>query len=130
MRTILLALALIVGACTVPGSQVEDLPGLAGTYVANGIDPLGVEYSGTVIISEGADPGEYAITWLITGAVQEGFGRLAGDRFTVEWTTRHGGRGDSSGTATYEVGPGGALIGERTVDGLAGFGTEEIYPRG
>jgi len=131
MRLALIAsMILAIGACTLPGSQVEDLPGLAGTYVANGVDPLGVEYSGTVIITNGIDAGEYLVTWLVTGAVQEGVGRLAGNRFTVEWTTTHGGRGDSRGTANYVLGPDGSLIGERTVVGLDGSGTEEIYPRG
>ncbi len=121
---------LAVAACSLPGSQVEDLPGLAGTYVVNGVDPLGVEYSGTVIITTATDPGEFMITWLVTGSIQEGVGRLAGDRFTVEWSTTDGGRGDSAGTAGYIVGPDGVLRGERLVDGVDGAGTEEIFPRG
>lgn len=130
MRTAALVTLLMISACTMPGSQVEDLPGLAGTYVVNGIDPLGVEYSGTVIIASTTDPGEFTISWLVTGSLQEGVGRLAGDRFTVEWKTSEGGRGDSVGTATYTVGPDGVLRGERRVDGVDGAGTEEIFPRG
>ena len=127
-RFLLLMLALT--ACTLPGSQVEDGPGLEGTYVVNGVDPLGTEYSGTVVITEGSGVDRFEISWLITGAILEGTGVRAGDELVVEWRTREGPRGDSSGTALYRIGEDGILVGERLVDGLDAVGTEEIFPSG
>ena len=124
------SLTFVAAGCAFPGDSIVDGEGIVGVYTVNGIDPTGVEYSGTVIIASAVDAGEYLVTWLVTGGVQEGVGRLVGNRFTVDWTTTNGGRGGSRGSATYVLEPDGALIGERTVVGLAGSGTEEIYPRG
>jgi hypothetical protein len=129
-RQLLACLALVLVGCTTPGSQVDDGPGLLGTYVVNGVDPLGVEYSGTVVISTGDSVGEYDISWLITGAILEGTGTLFGDLFRVNWQTVEGPRGGSRGSATYTVNADGTLVGERTVEGLDGIGTEEIFPSG
>lgn len=116
-----------IAMCGLPGDTIDDGPGIAGTYVVNGVDPLGVEYSGTVTIAE-ADGGDYLIEWIVTGTIQRGTGRLVGDRFSVAWTTVTGGRGDSSGTAEYIVGDDGVMRGTRLVDGIDEAGTEEIYP--
>lgn len=116
-----------VAMCGLPGDSLEDAEGIVGTYVVNGTDPTGVEYSGTVTIRD-ADGGGYTVQWIVTGAIQEGTGALAGDRFTVDWRTVSGGRGDSGGTAEYTVGDDGILRGTRTVDGAEGTGTEEIFP--
>lgn len=116
--------------CGVPGDSLEDGAGIAGTYVVNGVDPVGIEYSGTVTIRP-VDPGAadtYDIQWLVTGAILHGTGRLRGDRLTVDWETVTSPRGTSSGTAEYEVGADGVLRGERSIDGADGVGTEEIFP--
>lgn len=118
-----------LGACAFPGESLEDGEGIVGTYVVNGVDPLGAEYSGTVIIAEGDEPGVYTVQWLITDTIQEGVGRLSGDELTVEWSTlAAAGRGDASGTATLTVGDDGVLRGTRTVEGVDEVGTEEIFP--
>ncbi|HEY5684557.1 MAG TPA: hypothetical protein VIY70_04210 [Acidimicrobiia bacterium] len=131
MRLIaIVPLALAVAACSLPGSQVDDGPGIVGTYVVNGVDPLGVEYSGTVVISEGDAVSEFVMTWLVTGAIHEGTGILVGEELRVEWVTVQGPRGDSTGAAVYTLGEDGTLVGTRTVDGLEGAGTEEIFPSG
>jgi hypothetical protein len=126
---VLLVLSLILAACSTPGAQVSQGEGLNGTYVVNGVDPVGIEYGGTVIIEE-SNTGEVTMQWLVTGAILEGTGRLLGDRLEVEWTTIEAPRGDASGTATYTVEDDGRLIGTRTIDGVAGEGTEEIFPQG
>ena len=121
-------LAVGVGRCVVvPGDGLEDGEGIAGTYVVNGVDPLEVEYSGTVTIVR-EDDGRYTITWIVTGTVQEGVGELVGDRLAVEWRSLTSPRGESTGTAVYEVGDDGVLRGTRTVDGVDEIGTEEIFP--
>ena len=112
--------------CGLPGDSLVDGEGIVGTYVVNGIDPSGVEYSGTVTIAE-ADAG-YEIQWIVTGAVQLGQGQLIGDTLDVEWASVTDPRGDVSGTATYVVGADGVLRGERITNGVDGVGTEEIFP--
>ena len=112
--------------CGLPGDGLDDGEGIVGTYVVNGVDPAGVEYSGTVTIRE-AGTG-YAVQWLVTGSIQAGTGTLVGDRFVVDWQTVTDPRGASTGTAEYVVGDDGVLRGERTVDGVDDVGTEEIFP--
>lgn len=112
--------------CGLPGDSLDSGDGIVGTYVVNGVDPLGIEYSGTVMIRE-AGTG-YAVQWLITGSIQEGTGTLVGNRFVVDWRTVTVARGPSSGTAEYVVGDDGVLRGERTVVGVDQVGTEEIFP--
>lgn len=123
-----LLLALVLASCAIPGATLDDRPGVAGTYVVNGVDPVGIEYSGTVVIEATEDPGRYTIVWVITGAILEGEGVVDGDTFTVEWRTIRGPRGDSSGTAVYLIEADGRLSGTRTIDGVDGTGTEEIFP--
>jgi hypothetical protein len=131
MRALLMLMcSLVLATCTLPGSQVEDAPGLPGTYVVNGLDPLGTEYSGTVIITEGNGVDRFQFSWLITGAILEGTGVRTGNEVIVEWRTREGPRGDSAGTARYRIGEDGVLVGERLVDGIDAVGTEEIFPSG
>lgn len=130
MRTtaILTLLGLALTACTFPGATIEDGPGLTGTYVVNGIDPTGTEYSGTVVIAATDDPDRVAIEWIVTGAVQLGEGTITGDTLDVTWTTLSGSRPDAAGTARYEILPDGRLVGTRTIAGVDTPGTEEIFP--
>lgn len=128
-RLLALAVALVLAGCfVVPGSTLEDRPGIAGTYIVNGVDPVGIEYSGTVVIEATERPDAFTINWVITGAILEGDGILQGDRLTVDWRTVESPRGPSSGTAVYTVEDDGRLVGTRTIDGVEGTGTEEIFP--
>ncbi len=129
MRLASIALALVLAACTWPGSQVTDAPGLPGVYVVNGVDPLGNEYSGTVNIEE-TGVGSVHMEWVVTGAILEGEGVVEGTTLRVGWSSIETPRGDSSGTATYSIEPDGRLVGTRTIDGVVGEGTEEIFPSG
>ncbi len=115
-----------IAMCGLPGDTLDDAEGIVGTYVVNGVDPSGTEYSGTVVIE--ADGDRYTVEWIITGSIQSGTGVLSGDRFTVEWQTVTDARGMSSGTAEYVVDDEGILRGERYIDGVAEVGTEEIFP--
>ena len=119
---------LLGGGCFVP-RDADVGPGLAGTYVVNGTDPVGVEYSGTVTIGATDQPNVYGIEWLVTGGIQQGTGRLTGDVFEGTWTGVGAERGSStSGTFRYTVGSDHVLRGVRTVDGVAGEAAEEILP--
>ena len=74
-------------ACAFPGDSIRDEEGIIGTYTVNGVDPVGIEYSGTVTIVETDVADEYAVEWIVTGTIQQGTGRLDGDRFEVEWVS-------------------------------------------
>ena len=119
--------AVLVAGCSIGGSQVVDGEGIVGTYTVNGVDPVGIEYSGTVVIDETDTPSTYTVQWIVTGAISEGVGTLTGDRFEVTWTSVASPRGESSGTAGYTVDDDGNLTGTRTIDGVDGVGTEEIF---
>jgi len=116
-----------VATCGLPGDAIVDGEGIAGTYVVNGTDPTGIEYSGTVVISRTGDA-TYDIEWIVTGAVQIGAGRLDGDNLVVEWSAVADPRGAIGGVATYTVGADGTLSGERTIAGVPGVGREDILP--
>ena len=128
MRTRVVAVILILAvACSIPGSETVDGPGIVGTYTVNGVDAVGIEYSGTVVIEPGDETDVYSVEWIVTGAVQVGSGRLVGDQLEVEWRSVSSPRGESSGTASYVVESNGNLVGTRTIDGVDGVGTEEIF---
>jgi hypothetical protein len=124
-----MALAIVVatGAC-LPGAQLEQGPGVIGTYVVNGIDPNGTEYTGRVVIEGANATGEVTVEWIITGAILHGEGRVGGNTLSVIWETVTSPRGPSSGTAEYEILDNGRLVGTRTVDGVSRIGTETIFP--
>ncbi len=129
LRRLGIVLVLVVlGGCSVPGSEVVDGEGIIGTYTVNGTDAVGIEYSGTVVIDATDEADLYAVQWIITGSIQEGVGRLTGDRLEVTWRSVTEPRdGGSSGTAVYTVQSDGDLVGTRTIDGVDGVGTEEIF---
>lgn len=128
LAAIVAAVALVAAACATPGATLRAGPGLSGTYIVNGVDPLGAEYSGTVVIGQAEQPGSYTVEWIITGAIHDGLGVLSGDTFTADWTTIRGPREGATGTAEYAVTDDGRLVGTRTVDGLEGVANEEIFP--
>jgi hypothetical protein len=129
MRARVMALTILVatGAC-LPGARLEQGPGIIGTYVVNGIDPNGAEYTGRVLIEEGSDAGEVTIEWIITGAILQGDGRVEGDSLVATWETVASPRGASTGTAEYEILDNGRLVGTRNIDGVSRTGTETIFP--
>ncbi len=117
----------MAAGCAFPGDSIVDGEGIVGVYTVNGIDPTGVEYSGTVTIVATDDPVVYELEWLVTGGIHQGVGRLEGDRLLVDWSTVSA-VDNVSGTAVYTVTEDGVLTGERTTDGGDGVGTEEIFP--
>ncbi|MDJ0498470.1 MAG: hypothetical protein QNJ89_11610 [Acidimicrobiia bacterium] len=124
--TIALISALLVVACAIPEEAFDG--SLEGDYYINGVDPQGVEYSGLLTIAQGEDPDTYELQWIITGSVQQGIGRVQGSRLTANWDAIEGYDTASYGTASYEIRVEGELVGERTVAGQEGTGTEEAFP--
>lgn len=127
-RALLLAAILMLAVACLPGAELSQGPGILGTYVVNGVDPNGTEYTGRMSITEGSDPGKVVIEWVVTGAIIHGEGRVDGDTLTVDWVIPDSPRGASTGTAEYEILDDGRLVGTRTVDGVDQPGTEEIFP--
>lgn len=116
------------GSNLAPDANPASVPGLPGTYVVNGIDPLGTEYGGHLTITEGGGLNRYDLQWIITGSIQEGTGSLDGNRLVVDWNTVEGLNRDATGTAEYTVTEAGELYGTRTVVGSDEVGTEEAFP--
>jgi len=110
-----------------PDADPEQLPDLVGTYVVNGVDPLGDEYGGHLTITPGDQPNTYNMQWIITGSIQEGLGMVKGIQLIVEWQTIEGIE-SAAGTAVYTITELGQLNGIRTSDSLQGEGQEQAYP--
>ncbi|MCS6843962.1 MAG: hypothetical protein NZ528_06505 [Caldilineales bacterium] len=135
-RLLLVALVLSLAACSnrergkIKGEDAspDALPDLVGTYVVNGLDPLGTEYGGTLAISAGEQPGTYRLVWVVTGSLQEGLGRVEGNRLLVEWQTTQAMEITSRGVATYTITTLGELYGQRKVLGADAVGTENAFP--
>lgn len=111
-----------------PDASPDAVPSLEGSYVVNGFDPLGTEYSGVLNIFPGQQPGEYTLQWIIVGSIQQGRGVLQGNVLQVEWENLTGYGEDIHGTSTYTVTENGELYGTRILSGHAGEGTETAYP--
>jgi len=133
---LLLVVALIITACSsrnepgemAPDADPDNLPDLVGTYVVNGVDPLGDEYSGHLMITPGKEPGTYDLQWVLVGGIQEGFGIVRGNQLLVEWIHSFEDVIDATDTAVFTITEIGQLYGIRTVDGLDGEGEEQAYP--
>ena len=126
-RLAAMAGVLVLTAACLPTAQLSQ-DGVFGSYVVNGVDPAGTEYTGRVTISPGVDSHDVIMEWIITGAIIHGEGTIDGDTIAVEWETVTDPRGTSTGTATYEVRTDGHLVGTLTVDGFDQVGAETIYP--
>lgn len=111
-----------------PDASPEAVPDLAGSYVVNGFDPLGTEYSGHLTIWAGDEAGSYRLQWIIVGSIQEGSGKVEGNQLIVNWHSIQGFAGESRGTAIYTITVNGELYGERAVEGYEPRGTETAFP--
>ncbi len=127
----IVAFLVMIYSCALPGDLAvgrDDGDTLAGTYTVNGVDPTGVEYSGTVVITPAEGRDRYTIEWIITGAIHTGTAVVRGDEVTAEWRTIASGGGTGAGTARYTVEADGSLVGTRLVDGVDEPAVEEILP--
>lgn len=111
-----------------PDAQPGQVPALAGEYIVNGFDPTGIEYGGRLRITEGSQPGEYVLQWLISGGLQEGTGKLQGNRLLVSWHSLPGLGRETQGSAEYTITTQGELYGTRRFEGFEKEGSETAYP--
>ncbi len=93
-RGILIGLALVTaGPALAQGKKGSDSDGMnrfvdvSGSYTANGLNPDGSSYSGTVeILLDGAD---VDFTWHVGGDTVRGTGTQEGRVLTVDWGDSH-----------------------------------------
>lgn len=104
------------------------VPALAASYSVNGVDPQGTEYGGNLQVWQGDTPGTYALQWIITGSIQEGFGQLRGNQLLVRWRTIDGIDLGVTGLTTYTITTAGEMYGPRTIDGVEKAGEEKAFP--
>lgn len=131
----LLLLALLSGCSSRDKGQIQGadaplgaVPALAASYSVNGVDPQGTEYGGNLQLRPGDAPGTYALQWIITGSIQEGFGLLQGNQLLVRWRTTDGIELGVTGLTTYTITTEGELYGPRTIDGVEKAGEEKAFP--
>jgi hypothetical protein len=98
-----------------------------GRWLVNGVDPFGVEYSGSLSITSSGE--EYALDWIITGALVSGTGERVGDELHVQWR-RAAGETVVVGTAEYNLDDAGDLVGTVRVSAIPESGHESGEPAG
>jgi hypothetical protein len=127
---------LVLSACsTGERSQIKGkdaspdaLPTIVGSYSVNGFDPLGTEYGGNLTVAPAGGEDRYKLQWIITGSIQEGDGRIDGNKLMVQWHTVEGSGPGASGVTTYTITTEGELYGPRQVEGQAKLGSENAFP--
>ena len=132
---IAIILLLLIFGCTArnkpsemaPDADTTNIPDLTGTYVVNGVDPIGDEYGGHLTITVDEEPGTYRLQWIVTGGIQEGYGVVKGNQLLVEWQSIEGAT-PARGTAKFTITESGQLYGTRTSESLQGEGQEQAYP--
>ena len=137
MSLVLLSIVLLLAACsarsTIKGkitgadAQPGAVPDIVGAYSVNGLDPIGTEHGGNLTIKPGASPTEYLLQWIVTGSIQEGSGKLDGNKLRVDWRTVEGIK-PANGVTTYTITTKRELYGDRAVTGLPKIGTERAFP--
>ncbi len=133
---ILIILVLALAACSSKESpsisgadaELDAIPDLVGSYSLNGVDPKGEAYGGLLTIEAGANPDEYQLQWIITGAIQVGTGTVVGNQLQAEWRNFEGAETDAQGNVIYTITTKSELYGVRTAEGYAGEGTEKAFP--
>lgn len=135
LLSLLLALALLSGCSSSDKGQIKGtdapagaVPALTASYTVNGVDPQGTEYSGNLQVRPGDAAGTYALQWIITGSIQEGFGQLQGNQLLVRWRTTDGIGLGVTGLTTYTITTAGEMYGPRTIDGVERAGEEKAFP--
>jgi len=129
-------LLLALSACTtreraqIKGKDAspDALPTIVGSYSVNGFDPLGTEYGGNLTVAPARAVDQYKLQWIITGSIQEGDGRIEGNKLMVQWHTIEGSGPGASGVTTYTITTEGELYGPRQVEGQVKLGRENAFP--
>lgn len=133
-RVLLVLIVALLAGCSddilmhAADAQPGNIGDLAGSYVLNGIDPLGTEYAGRLDITTGSGSNRYLLQWIVPETVQQGTARLDGNRLLVDWQSAETSALTVSGTAEFTVTVDGELYGSKRVDGDDGEWRETAYP--
>ena len=106
----------------------DALPTIVGSYSVNGFDPLGTEYGGNLTVAPAEAADQYKLQWIITGSIQEGEGRVEGNKLIVQWRTVPSIGPGATGVTTYTITTEGELYGQRQVEGQVKLGRENAFP--
>ena len=106
----------------------DALPTIVGSYSVNGFDPLGTEYGGNLTVAPAEAADQYKLQWIITGSIQEGEGRVEGNKLIVQWRTVPSIGPGATGLTTYTITTEGELYGQRQVEGQVKLGRENAFP--
>ena len=106
----------------------DALPTIVGSYSVNGFDPLGTEYGGNLTVAPAEAAYQYKLQWIITGSIQEGEGRVEGNKLIVQWRTVPSIGPGATGLTTYTITTEGELYGQRQVEGQVKLGRENAFP--
>ena len=128
--------ALTLSACTMreraqikgKDASPDALPTIVGSYSVNGFDPLGTEYGGNLTVAPAEAADQYKLQWIITGSIQEGEGRVEGNKLIVQWRTVPSIGPGATGLTTYTITTEGELYGQRQVEGQVKLGRENAFP--
>ena len=129
LLTALLLVSCRKGTGVIQGEPADpaNLPDISAVYAVNGVDPGGADYSGTLKIEPGDEPGAYKLHWIVTGAIQEGEGVIDGNQLKARWRNVEG-VAQTQGDIVYTITTLGELDGVRTIDGYEGEGWEKAFP--
>ena len=113
--------AILFLAVATPASA--DMLKLASTYDETGTNADGSKYTGTATVEVISDT-TFNIKWKIGSTVYSGFGMRRGDTLAATYMVN-----GQPGLIMYTVGEGGVLVGNWSIRGENGNGTDRLTPR-
>jgi hypothetical protein len=108
-------------------AEANKLPDIVGVYAVNGVDVANADYSGTLKIEKDASGQGFLLHWIVTGAIQEGRGKIEGNQLKARWQNIEG-VAQTQGDIVYTITTLGELDGQRRIDGFDGVGWEKAFP--
>ncbi|WP_424814066.1 hypothetical protein [Roseococcus sp. YIM B11640] len=95
----------------------------SGTYDVTGANPDGTQYTGTLELEQ-IGMLSFRLTWTIGSETIEGVAMVSGLTFATAFSL-----GGQPSMGVYEIKPSGEMVGQWTIMGAFGGGTETIRPR-
>jgi len=95
----------------------------AGTYDVTGANPDGAQYTGTLVLEQ-IGMLSFRLTWTIGSDTIEGVGMVSGLTFATAFSL-----GGQPSMGIYEIKPDGEMVGQWTIMGAFGGGTENLRLR-
>jgi hypothetical protein len=122
IRTICAVFVLAVATPALTPALADTLK-LTSTYDETGTNADGSKYTGTATVEVISDT-TFSIKWKIGSTVYSGFGMRRGDTLAATYQVN-----GQPGLILYTVGEGGVLVGNWSIRGENGSGTDRLTPR-